>query len=135
MCVSHSVITIEHHISTEQTALVNLPPYHNILQAFRKEIHQSLKQILTHGIIEQSTSNWASYMIVVQKKTKVIVSVLILDNLMPFQNHLYPMPHVEELIDRVRNATFTSMLAHHKRLAVTIKDRDKTAFTTLYGLY
>ena len=59
----------EHHIHTDQGAPVRLPPY-RIPQAFKEEVHKELKEMLAHGTIEPSTSDWASPVVTVQKKDK-----------------------------------------------------------------
>ena len=59
----------EYHIPTDKGVPVRLPPY-RIPHAFREEVHKELKEMLKHGIIEPSTSDWASPLVTVQKKDK-----------------------------------------------------------------
>ena len=54
------------------------------------------------------------------------------------KSNAYPMPRVEDLIDRVGNATYITTLDLTKgywQVPVAVGDRPKTAFTTPYGLY
>ena len=66
----------EHHIPTEHTTPVRLPPY-RIPRAFKEEVHKELKEMMACGIIEPCTSEWASPMVTVKKKIIVCVCALI----------------------------------------------------------
>lgn len=72
----------EHHIETGQVTPVCLPPY-RIPHAFRETVQQELKEMLDHGVIEKSCSDWAALS---RRKMAVFVFVLITGTLMPCQN-------------------------------------------------
>ena len=128
----------EHHIPTEHTTPVRLPPY-RIPHAFKEEVHKELKEMLACGIIEPSTSEWASPMVTVRKKDKSLRLCVDYRRLNARSaGDAYPMPRVEDLIDRVGNATFITTLDLTKgywQVSVAEEDKPKTAFTTPYGLY
>ena len=91
----------EHRIQTEGGVPVRLPPY-RIPQVFREAVHSELKEMLDHGIIERSTSDWASPMVTVKKKDgslRLCVDYRRLNTLS--KADAYPMPRVDELIDWV----------------------------------
>ena len=49
----------EHRISTGDATPVRLSPY-RIPYAFRETVHRELKEMLDHGVIEHSNSDWAA---------------------------------------------------------------------------
>ena len=95
--------------------------------------------MLDHGVIERSTSDWASPMVTVKKKDgslRLCVDYRRLNGLS--KADAYPMPRVDDLIDRVGNAKFISTLDLTKwywQVPVRESDREKTAFPTPYGLF
>ena len=100
----------EHRIQTEGVVPVHLSPY-RISQAFRETVHSELKEMLDHGIIERSTSDWVSPMVTIQRKDgslRLCVDYRRLNTLS--KADAYPMPRVDELIDRVGNANFISTI-------------------------
>lgn len=78
----------------------------------------------------------ASSMVTVQKKDRSLR--LCVDYQRLNAGDAYPMPRIEELIDRVGTATYITTLDLTKgywQVPVVIEDRTKTAFTTPHGLY
>ena len=128
----------EHRIITDQSVPVCLPPY-RIPQAFREEVDRELKEMLKHGVIEHSSSDWASPMVTVRKKDKSLRLCVDYRRLNALSKaDAYPMPRVEDLIDRVGNATYITTLDLTKgywQVPVAVEDREKTAFTTPCGLF
>lgn len=98
----HTTLT-EHHIVTGQSPSVCLTPY-RIPHGFRDELN---REMLQHGVIEHSTSNWASPVVTVQEEDKSLrlyVDHRRLNSVS--KGDAYPKPQVEDLIDRVGNATY-----------------------------
>lgn len=62
----HNTLT-EHKIVTGEAIPVHLPPY-QILHALRENVREELKEMLDHGVIEESMSNWAFLLVTVRKK-------------------------------------------------------------------
>ena len=56
----------EHSIDTGDAAPVGLPPY-RLPHAYCEQVQQELKEMLHHGIIEPSQSDWAAPMVLVKK--------------------------------------------------------------------
>ena len=133
----HTSLT-EHHIITEQAQPVCQAPY-RIPHAFREEVNHELKEMLRHGVIEHSTSDWASPMVTVQKKDKSLRLCVDYRRLNAVsKGDAYPMPRIDELIDRVGRAKYVTTLDLTKgywQVPVAIEDRPKTAFTTPYSLF
>ena len=135
--LGHTVLA-EHCIPTDNGTQVRLPPY-RIPHAFREEVHKELKEMLAHSIIEPSTSDWAAPIVLVQKRDKSLRLCVDYRRLNTrSKSDAYPMPRVDDLIDRVGNATYITTLDLTKgywQVPVAVVDRPKTPFTTPYGLY
>ena len=63
---SHCLLA-EHRIDTGDDGAVRQPLY-RLPHAFREKVQEEIKDMLEQGIIEPSTSDWASPMVVVIKK-------------------------------------------------------------------
>jgi hypothetical protein len=94
---------------------------------------------LEQGIIEQSNSEWAAPIVIVKKKDGTIRLCV---DYRPFnvatRVNAYPMPRIDDLIDRVGQTRFISTLDLTKgywQILVMERDQPKTAFTTPFGLY
>ena len=128
----------EHRISTGDATPVRLSPY-RIPHAFRETVHRELKEMLEHGVIEHSNSDWAAPLVTVQKKDQTLRLCVDYRRLNALsKSDAYPMPRVDELIDRVGGAKYVSTLDLTKgywQVSVAESDREKTAFTTPYGLF
>ncbi len=91
------------------------------------------------GIIEPSFSEWASPIVIVKKKDgkiRICVDYRKLNANTPMD--AYPMPRVDELIDRLGKATYITTLdlaRGYWQVPVSEKDRLKTAFITPKGLF
>ena len=89
----------EHRIQTECVVPVRQAPY-RIPLAFRDTVYQELREMLDCGIIERSTSDWASPMVTVQKKDKSLRLCVDYRRLNALSKaDAYPIPRVDELID------------------------------------
>ena len=88
------------------------------------------------GIIEPSTSEWASPIVLVKKKDgslRMYVDYRRLNSVTA-----YPMPRIDDLIDQLGKARFITTLdltRGYWQMPVAAGDQYKTAFTTPYGLY
>ncbi|XP_061119601.1 uncharacterized protein LOC133142388 [Conger conger] len=129
---------IAHDISTEPGKTVRLQPY-RIPEARRHAIQEEVKKMLDLGVIEESRSAWSSPVVLVPKP----------DGSWRFCNDFrrlndvslcdaYPMPRVDELIERLGPARFISTLdltRGYWQVPLTPRAREKTAFATPTGLY
>ena len=129
---------VEHRIETDKAHPVKIPPY-RIPYAYRKLFKGEVEEMLQHDIIEPSNSEWASPILPIRKKDgswRFCVDFRRLNTLSKLD--AYPMPRIDELIDRLGQARFISTIdltRGYWQIPIAQKDREKTAFATPYGLF
>ena len=127
----------EHRIETENARLVKLPPY-RIPQVYRETIQLEVKEMLEAGIIEPSTSDWCAPIVPVKKKDGTLRLCVDYRRLNAVsESDAYPMPRVDDLIDRLGGAGYitTLDLTHgYWQVPVSPDAKHKTAFTTPSGM-
>ena len=128
----------EHDIETGTARPIRLPPY-RVPQAYRETVKKEIAEMLEHGIIEPSTSEWSSPIVLVKKKDGTLrfcVDYRRLNNIS--QADAYPMPRIDELIDRAGQARFITTIDLTKgywQVPLTERAKIKSAFVTPFGLY
>ena len=113
-------------------------PY-RLPHAYWEEVKQELKAMLAEGVIEPSQSDWASPIVLVRKKDGSIRLCVDYRKLNAQSKvDAYPMPRIEDILDRVGKANFITTLdlaRGYWQVPVADEDRHKTAFTSRLGLY
>ncbi len=95
--------------------------------------------MLDLGVIEESHSDWASPIMLVPKtdgSVRFCVDYRKVNDMSKFD--AYPMPRVDELLDRLGAACFYSTLDLTKgywQIPLSPLSKEKTAFTTPFGLH
>ncbi len=129
---------IQHHIETELGMVVRSRPY-RLPEHKKKVVQTELEAMLDMGVIEESNSDWASPIVLVPKRdgsVRFCVDYRKVNAVSKFD--AYPMPWVDELLDRLGSARFYSTLDLTKgywQIPLTPISKEKTAFTTLFGLH
>ncbi|KAK5907135.1 hypothetical protein CesoFtcFv8_005015 [Champsocephalus esox] len=129
---------VEHQIHTEPGQKVKMRPY-RVPEARRAAIEQEVQKMLAMGVIEESHSEWTSPVILVPKPNKTnrfCNDFRKLNEISKFD--AYPMPRIDELIDRLGEARYISTLDLTKgywQVPLEAASREKTAFATPTGLY
>ena len=85
-------------------------PY-RIPQAYKEKVNQELEEMERNGIIEKSESEWAFPLVIVTKKDGGVclcVDYRQLNQITKFD--AYPMPRIEELLDKIGNAGYITTL-------------------------
>ena len=128
---------MEHRINTDSKPVRQ--PQYRIPQAYREAVLKELQEMEENGVIEPSCSEWASPIVVAKKKDgsiRLCIDYRKLNAATPMD--AYPMPRVDELLDKIGGAKFISTLdlaRGYWQVPVAEKDRAKTAFITPNGLY
>ncbi len=126
---------IQHHIETEPGVVVRSRPYR--LPEHKKKVVQSeLEAMLEMGVIEESHSDWASPIVLVPKtdgSVRFCVDYRKVNAVSKFD--AYPMPRVDELLDRLGTARFYSTLDFLIPTPLSPLSKEKSAFTMPFGLH
>ena len=129
---------LEHRIETGDEAPVRLRMYQTP-HALRDKLREEIKEMLTNGIITPSTSEWAAPIILVPKKDgskRLCVDFRKLNS--KTKPDPYPMPRIDEMIDRLGKAKYISALDLTKgywQVPVAPDHRHKTAFVLPFGKF
>ena len=130
--------SIQHHIVTERGQKVKLRPY-RLPEARRAAVRDEVRNMLRAGVIVESNSGWCSPIVLVPKPdgtTRFCNDFRRLNAISKFD--AYPMPRVDELIERLGKARFITTLDLTKgywQVPLAPEDREKTAFATPEGLF
>ena len=107
--------------------------------AKRKALKCELDQLLSLGVIEPSSSSWASPVVLVTKKDgslRLCVDYRKVNDLLIKDS--YPLPRIDDSLDALSGAKWFSTLdlaSGYWQVPMDPKDIDKTALTTPYGLF
>ena len=102
-------------------------------------LKKQLEELCSLGYIEASSSPWASPVLFVKKKDgnlRLCVDYRAI-NAITVKNK-YPIPRIDEILDRLHNANYFSKLdlkSGYHQVLLDEKDREKTAFNTRYGQF
>ncbi len=102
-------------------------------------VQSELEAMLEMGVIEESYSDWASPIVLVPKtdgSVRFCVDYRKVNAVLKFD--AYPMPRVDELLDRLGTARFYSTLDLTKgywQIPLSPLSKEKSAFTTPFGLH
>ena len=125
----------EHQVHTGSAHPVRLPPY-RLPHAYRDTVWRELQE---HGIVEPSSSEWASPIVLVKKKDGTLrfcVDYRRLNSVS--QSDTYPMPRIDELIDQLGQAkciTTLDLTRGYWQVPLAESAKAKTAFATPFGLF
>ena len=129
---------MSHTIRTVGVAPTRLPPY-RIPFVHREAVKQEIRDMLKQGLIEPSAGEWSSPVVLIKKKDGSIHLCVDYRRLNAASSaDEYPMPRIDELIDNLGDSCFISTIdltRGYWQVPVAEEDRDKTAFSTPFGLY
>ena len=129
---------IHHHVGTTSGVSVRTRPY-RLPEHKKKLVQAEIGAMLELGVIEESHSAWSSPMVLVGKPDGSIwfcVDYRKVNDVSRFD--AYPMPRVDELLDRLGTARFFSTLDLTKgywQIPLSPESKEKTAFSAPDGLY
>ena len=130
--------TVQHTIPTETTRPLK-DRYRRVPPHLYQEVKDHLKTLLGKGVIRESTSPWASPIVLVRKKCGGLRLCVDYRRLNAVTTpDAYPLPRIDESLDALRGARYFStidLVSGYWQIAMDPADRVKTAFTTPMGLY
>lgn len=117
-----------------------------VTQAYRripptqyKEVREHITQLLKKGVIKESTSAYASPIVLVRKTDNSLRLCVDYRRLnAKTRRDAFPLPRIDESFDALHGARFFSTIdlaSGYHQVAVHERDRHKTAFTTPFGLF
>ncbi|KAI2666719.1 Retrovirus-related Pol polyprotein [Labeo rohita] len=127
---------VQHSIKTQPGVIVWQRPY-RVPEARRCAIEEEIQHMLKLGVIEPSRSPWSSPIVMVPKPDGTLRfcnDFRRLNEVSEFDG--YPMPRVDELLDRLGRARYISTLDLTKgywQVPLSPEDKAKTAFSTPTG--
>ncbi|CAF0725133.1 unnamed protein product [Brachionus calyciflorus] len=128
----------KHKIKLIQTEPIRLQPYRKSY-AEREQIKQEIPEMLENGIIEPSTSPWASPVLIIPKKDgtkRFCVDYRKLNSITITEN--WPLPRIEDILDRLSGSIYFTTLdlkAGYWQIEMDEDSKEYTAFTTPDGHY
>lgn len=130
--------TAQHFVNlTDETPFKQ--PYRRIPPTQFEEAKEYIFGELRKGFIRNSTSQFASAIVLARKKNgklRLCIDYRKLNS--RTVKDAYPLPRIEESLDHLRNSKFFSTIDlkdAYKQMDVAEKDRHKTAFVTPFGLF
>ena len=129
---------VKHEIRTNESKPIRQNP-RRLPISQRAVAEAEIESMLKRGVIEPSSSPWASPIVLVRKKdgtTRFCVDYRRLNSATVKDS--YPLPRIDDSIDALSGSCWFSTLdlaSGYWQVEVAEKDRPKTAFTTGSGLY
>ena len=129
---------VRHRIDTG-TAHPVRQPVRRISPHCREEVKTLLDQMLARGVVEPSSSPWASPIVLVRKKdgsARFCIDYRKLNEVT--RKDAYPLPRIDVTLDTLHGShwfTTLDLLSGYWQVEVEEADREKTAFCTPEGLY
>ena len=114
-------------------------PYRRIPPNQYKEVKEHISDLLRKGVIQESSSSYASPIVLVRKpdgSLRMCVDYRKLNS--KTRRDAFPLPRIDESLDALSGAAFFSTIdlaSGYHQVAMHEKDRARTAFTTPFGLY
>ena len=131
-----SVVT--HRINTGDHSPMKQPP-RRIPFSLREKVCELTQEMLDHGVIQPSSSPWASPIVLVAKKdgsTRFCVDYRKLNAITKLD--VYPLPRIDDSLDLLAETRFFSTLdlaSGYWQVGMEEESQEKTAFTTHGGLF
>ena len=129
---------VGHTINLADSSPVSKPMY-RLSPSEQQEVTCQVKDLLARGLIQPSHSAYSSPVIFVRKNTgelRMCVECRALDQKTVKDN--YPLPHIEDLLDRLQGASVFSSLdlqSGYHQIRIASEDVINTAFCTPLGLF
>jgi len=137
MEVGHTNL-VQHHINTEEYPTVKQPSW-RIPFFMKSKVEEMVNKMLGNGIIEHSSSPWASHIVLVTKQDGSIcfcVDYRCLNSITKLDK--FPLPHVDDSLDLLSGMKFFTTLnlaTGYWQVSMSPNFKEKTAFVAHEGIY
>ena len=129
---------VTHRIYTEDVHPICSRPY-SVPPNEQEFIQTELQRMLEHKLIQASDSPWASPVVLVRKKNGKLRFCVDYRKLNAItKKDAYSLPHIDEMLYALSGCSWFSTLdlaSGYWQVAMDPQDKEKTAFTTRYGIY
>lgn len=130
---------MEHSIKLRDNVTPVYKKPYRLPHALKSEVQRQIKDMLDNDIIEESTSEWSSPVLLVPKKCdkfgnkqwRLVVDYRQLNNII--QDDKFPLPNITEILDSLSGSVYFSKLdlsQSYYQLSLSNDSRKYTAFTT-----
>ena len=119
-------------------ALPRRQPVRRTPFAVRREVARQLREMQSQGVIEPSSSPWASPVVLVRKKDGFLRFCIDRHLNLVTKPDVFPLPRMDDLLDQLGQSKFFTTLdlaSGYWQVKVHPGSREKTAFITHQGLY
>lgn len=129
---------VEHEIKTYNAEPIKQRPY-RIAPSEAEFVKGEIQAMLDKGIIRESSSPWASPIVIVPKKNnkrRICIDYRKVNKVT--EKDVYPLPVIDDILDSFQGAKWFSTLdlaSGYWQVALKEKDKKKSAFITKFGLY
>ena len=129
---------VRHKVNTGNAAPIRQPP-RRLPSLKTDEAHKAVTEMLEQGLIEPSTSPWASPIVLTKKKDgswRFCVDYRKLNDVT--RKDSYPLPRIDDTLDRLAGMQWFSTLdlkSGYWQVEMEPQDKEKTTFTTGSGLW
>ena len=129
---------VEHRIDTGDHQPTRSAP-HRLASYWKEQLQTEISELLAAGILRTSHSPWSSPMVPVKKpdgSVRLCIDYRKLNSVT--SSDPYAIPLIEELLDKVGNATYLTKIDLNKgfyQIKMAEADIDKTAFCSPWGKY
>ena len=130
---------VKHKIDVGDAKPIKQRPY-RLPWVHREAVKKELDMMLEHGIIEESSSEWAQPIVIVPKKDSSEVRLCVdfrkVNQVAKVDS--YPLPRIEDLIDKMGQAKYITTMDLSRgywQIPLAEDSKEKTAFVTPFGLW
>ncbi len=129
---------VEHSVNTGDNMPIRQPP-RRVPFALRAKVDEMVEEMSTQGVIQPSTSPWASPIVLVTKKdgsTRFCVDYRRLNSVT--KKDVHPLPRIDDTLDSLANQKYFTTLdlaSGYWQVGMEQQSQEKTAFITHSGLY